>query len=542
MGKESPLVKIRLEKLEALRNAGIDPYPYTYSQTHHASEVNLKYASLEKEEQTTDHVSVAGRIMQFRSMGKIAFAHIQDQTGRVQLYFRENDLGPEKYSILKKIDLGDIIGAEGHVFKTRMGEVTVYVSGFKVLSKAILPLPEKFHGLKDEEIRYRKRYLDLIANPEVKDVFVKRAAIIDSVREVLKKKGFLEVETPLLQTQYGGGNAKPFRTHINAFSMDMFLSISPELFLKRLLVGGYEKVFTICKNFRNEGVDRSHNPEFTMLEAYEAYTDYEGMMGLIEEIFESACLRIHGKTKISVRDKMLDFKRPWKRISMKDALAVHAGIDPDKLSDEELFELRTTYNISYEGDLTRGKMIQLLFEELAEPKLDGPIHVIDHPKESTPLCKKHKKDDELIDRFESYILGVEITNGYSELNDPVIQRSLLEEQARQLRGGDEEAHPMDEDFVEAIETGMPPAGGVGLGIDRMVMFLTDSKSIRDILFFPIMKPEMEENDEKCGAESGKEKPSEKCNEKHKEKHPEKPKGKLLENPGEKPKEKRNEKA
>lgn len=494
MAKESRLAKARLEKLNDLRKMGVEPYPYSFGKTHNARGINEKYARLKKEEQTKDKVSVAGRVVQMRGMGKITFMHLQDETGRVQLYFRENDLGKEKYKLIKKLDLGDIIGAKGKVFKTKTGEVTVYVDDFEVLAKALLPLPEKFHGLKDEELRYRQRYLDLIANPEIKEIFVKRTAIIDAVRDVLKKKGFLEVETPLLQTQYGGANARPFRTRINAFDMDMFLSISPELFLKRLIVGGFEKVFTICKNFRNEGVDREHNPEFTMLEAYQAYADYNGVMELTEEIFEEACKRVNGTLKINAWGKTLDFTRPWKRMTMKEALKKHADIDVDKLSDEELFELRITYNIDYEGELNRGKMIQLLFEELAEPNLDGPVHITDHPKESTPLCKLKRGNEELIERFESFILGMELTNGYSELNDPVKQRELLEEQARLLRGGEGEAHPMDEDFVNAIEHGMAPTGGVGIGIDRMVMVLTNSKSIRDILFFPIMKPEETKNE------------------------------------------------
>ena len=486
---EETLIKERLRKLGEIREHGIEPYPYSYQQKDHAADIQKEHAGLDKEQKTRKRAKVAGRVMTLRRMGKVTFATLQDQTGKVQLYFRHDDIGKKKYNFLKLLDIGDIIGAEGIIFKTKMGEVTVYVDSYDLLTKSLRPLPEKFHGLKDDEIKYRKRHLDLIMNPEVKELLVKKSIIIDSMREFLKKKGFVEIETPTLQVQYGGANARPFKTRINAWDMDMFLSISPELYLKRLVVGGFEKVFTICKNFRNEGVDAFHNPEFTMMECYWAYADYGDMMKLTDEMVEYCCKKANGTTKVEYGGKKIDFKAPWKRLSMKDALKKHAEIDVDKLKDAELFEMKNNYNLKHDGELTRGVMIQLLFEKLVEDKLVGPVHIIDHPIESTPLCKPKRGNPELIERFESFVAGKELTNAYSDLNDPVLQRKLLEDQARQLRGGAEEAHPMDEDFVEAIETGMPPAGGMGLGVDRLVLFLTGAKSLREIIPFPTMKPE-----------------------------------------------------
>jgi lysyl-tRNA synthetase class 2 len=352
-------------------------------------------------------------------------------------------------------------------------------------------MPEKYHGLQDTELRYRKRYLDLMMNPDVKEIFVKRSKMILAVREFFHNKGFMEVETPTLQSIYGGANAKPFVTHINAWNMKMYLSISPELYLKRLIVGGFEKVFTICKNFRNEGADKSHNPEFTMLELYQSWVDYNTMMKHVEECYEYACLKINGTTKVkhiyNGQPVELDFKAPWPRLSMIDAIKKYADIDVKDIDADGVKQLLTNYNIEFEGQFSKGKGIQLLFEELVEDKLIQPVHITNHPKESTPLCKAHRENPELIERFESFCLGTELTNAYSELNDPIIQRRLLEEQALELRGGSEEAHPMDEDFIEAIEYGMTPTGGLGIGIDRMAVALTGAESIRDVIFFPTMK-------------------------------------------------------
>ena len=499
MAKNLKLDESKLNKLKDLLEQGINPYPYTYNQANHAADINVKYSSLKKEEHTKDTVSVAGRVMLKRVMGKASFFHIQDQSGRVQLYLSKDLL--ENYKIFaKKVDVGDIIGVEGKIFKTRMGEVTIEVNSAEILCKSVMMLPEKYHGLKDIELRYRQRYVDLFMSPDTKKVFMNRAEIIKIIRDYFHQKGFLEAETPLLQTVYGGANARPFETHINAWDMKMFLSISPELYLKRLLVGGFEKVFTICKNFRNEDVDTTHNPEFTMLEVYEAYVDYRTMMQYLEEVVEKSCLAINGSTKVKQtyrgEEVVIDFKAPWKRLSMIDAIKKYAKIDVSKMTEENIKEVVKSNNIDYEGKFNWGLGVQLLFEELVEDKLVQPVHIIDHPKESTPLCKPHPKDARLIERFESFCLGMELSNAYSELNDPVLQRKLLEEQAEQLRAGADEAHPMDEDFVNAMEYGMPPAGGLGFGVDRIVVILTSQDSIRDVIFFPTVKPILDDEDKK----------------------------------------------
>jgi lysyl-tRNA synthetase class 2 len=403
-----------------------------------------------------------------------------------------------QFDLLPLLDIGDFLGAKGEVVKTKTGEVTVLAKEIILLSKSIRPLPEKYHGLKDEEERFRRRYLDLTMNPDVKELFVKRAKIVQSVRQTLLDQGFLEVDTPALQTIYGGANARPFVTHINAWDMPMYLSISPELYLKRLLVGGYEKVFTICKNFRNEGVDQTHNPEFTMMECYWAYADYNNMMALTEQLFENACKAVHGVTTVTrtvMRDGKeetvtLDFKAPWPRLKMKDAIKQYARVDVDALSDAELHALVGQHRLKATPQSSRGDITLALFEHFCEEHLIQPTHVIDHPIESTPLCKTLRTGDKTtIERFESFCMGKELCNAYTELNDPVLQRELLEEQSAQLRAGADEAHPMDEDFVQAIEYGMPPAGGLGVGIDRMVIFLLGVEGIRDIIFFPTMRPE-----------------------------------------------------
>src|SRR3989338_7076544 len=491
----------KVQKREEIIKQNINPYAYHYTQSHHASEINKKYASLSSGEHTKNKVSVAGRIMLKRVMGKAAFFHLQDQTGRVQVYLQQDTLGEETYTLAaKKLDIGDFIGVEGLIFKTKMGEVTINANSLTVLCKSLTLMPEKYHGLKDEELRYRQRYVDLTFNPEVKEVFEKRSKMISVIRKFFGEKGFMEVEVPTLHTIYGGANARPFITHINAWDMKMYMSISPELFLKKLLVGGFEKVFTICKNFRNEDVDTSHNTEFTMLEIYQAYVDYNMMMQYMEEVYEQACLAINGTTKVKHqyqgKEVEIDFKAPWKRMTLKESIKKFAKINVDDHSDKELYNLIRDNNIDYEGDINRGTMIMRIFEELVEDKLIQPIHITEHPKESTPLCKKSRTDLELIERFESFCLGMELCNAYSELNDPVVQRKLLEEQASQLRAGSEESHPMDEDFINAIEFGMPPAGGLGFGIDRMAVVLTGVNSIRDVILFPTMKPIEEEKNQK----------------------------------------------
>lgn len=487
MSDANYMVMERLRKLKGLRDAGIDPYPYSWPKTHDSKEILEKYASLKPEDKAKEKVAVAGRIMTIRKMGKATFMHIQDQFGRIQLFLREDDLGEKNYAIVRLLDPGDIVGASGFVFRTRMGELTINSLEFKILSKCIRPMPEKYHGLQDTELRYRKRYLDLIMNPEIREIFIKRTKIIDVVRGELNKRGFIEMDTPVLNSNYGGANARPFKSHLNALNMPVYLRISDELHLKRLLVGGFEKVYEFSKDFRNEGVDRSHNPEFTQVEIYQAWVDYHTIMDLVEDLYVSASKAVNGSTKVKFGEHEIDFKKPWKRMTMLQAIKEYGNIEVENLSDKELLDLRTTYNLKIEGDLTPGVIIQKLFEEIIESKLVQPHIITHHPAETTSLCKPSRHDPRFVERFEGFVAGFEICNAYSELNDPILQRKLLEEQAAQLRAGLTAAHPMDEDFVEAIETGMPPAGGIGIGIDRMVMLLTGSTSIRDVILFPFMK-------------------------------------------------------
>lgn len=480
------LAQERIEKIKKLREMGVDPYPYSFKDYVFSSLLLEKYNHLKEGEATKDTISIMGRLMTVREMGKASFGHIQDQEGQIQIYFREEDL--KNFEVFKLCDLGDIIGVKGEVFKTKKGEITVWAREFVLLSKSILPLPDKFHGLQDTEIRYRQRYVDLIANPEVKKTFLLRSKIVSAVREYLDTKGFVEVEIPTLQPVYGGASARPFKTHINAWNRDLFLSISPELYLKRLIVGGYEKVYTICKNFRNEGVDKTHNPEFTMMECYWSGVDYEDMMKLTEDLYEFVAKNVLGTTEIVYQGTKMSLKKPWKRMTMYDAIKEYGKIDVKKLSDKELFALLKTHKIDSHG-MTRGLAIAALFEKLCEEKLIQPIFITDHPRETTPLCKLKRGDSALIERFEPYINGWEIGNGYSELTDPILQKQFLEEQEERGRGGDEEAHQMDTDYIRAMEYGMPPTGGVGLGIDRMVILLTNASSIKEVIFFPTMKPE-----------------------------------------------------
>jgi len=479
----------KLTKLKELEKAGINIYPYNYNQTHHAKEVNEKYLSLKKAEHTEDIVSVAGRIMLKRIMGKAGFFQIQDQSGKLQIYISKDLLGDEKYKLFaKKVDIGDIIGIEGKIFKTKLGEVTVEANSAELLCKSLQLMPDKFHGLKDEELRYRQRYLDLIMNPEVKEIFVKRSKIYKAIREFLDKRGFMEVRTPILQTQYGGANACPFVTKIHAWDMKMYLRIAYELDLKRLIVGGFEKVYDLSSCFRNEDADRTHNPEFAMMEIQWAYKDYYDAMKLTEELWEHVAKEVLGTTVLNYRGKKINLKAPWKRLTVKNAIKTFAKIDVDKLSDKELLKQLDKHKIEYESKPCRGDAIILLFEELCEDKIIQPTHIIDHPRESCPLAKPHRNDSKLVERVEPFVNGWEIGNCYSELTDPILQRKLFDEQAKKGRGGDEEAHPMDEDFIHALELGLPPNCGIGIGVDRMVMLITGQDSIRDIILFPTMKP------------------------------------------------------
>lgn len=513
----------RIQKLSELRSLGLEPYPNAYKPTHDAEGLLTKYESgrvghsEDAASGATPEVCVAGRMMLFRAMGKNAFAHIQDHTGRIQVMFNreltqvegylpgegEEALSPFKL-IEKKIDLGDLIGIEGHLFHTQKGELTIFAKKMTLLCKTLLPLAEKHSGLQDKEIRYRKRWLDLISREEVRETFRKRSKIISRIRDYFERQAFIEVETPVLQSIYGGAEARPFITKLNALDQQMFMRISLEIPLKKLIVGGMNKVFEIGRVFRNEGIDRSHNPEFTLLEAYASYWDYHDMMTCMENLVESLALELHGTTELRItnpeteEETVVDVKAPWPRLSMKDSLKKFAGLDIDAMSDAALYEkLIACGHLETKKVKTfpRGLMIAALFEHLVEPKLIQPHHITDHPIETTPLCKPHRDAEErergIVERFETFILGGEFCNAYTELNDPVIQKKLLLEQAQRKESGDEEANPFDHEFVEAISQGMPPTGGIGIGIDRLVMLLTNSHSIRDVLFFPWMKPSKE---------------------------------------------------
>jgi lysyl-tRNA synthetase class 2 len=482
MPTEKELIDERIKKMQEFRKLGINPYPYKYSPTHTARQILDKYKEIQIEE-SKDKACVAGRIVSIRRMGKVTFCHIRDHTEKIQLFLREDSLGKD-YELLKLWDIGDWVGAEGAVFKTKTGEVSVLVSKPEMLCKAVRPFPEKWHGLKDVEIRYRKRYLDLAMNPDVRETFRKRTKILDTIRSLLNSKGFIEVETPVLQQIYGGAAAKPFKTHLNTLNQDVFLRIAPELFLKKLIVGGMDRVYEIGKNYRNEDIDRSHNPEFTSIELYQAYADFKDMMDLTEDLYVAAAMAVHGTTKFEYQGHTIDVKKPWKSYTMFGAIKELGNVDVEKLDDKELLA-KVPRKELLPPKPSRGMIIQALFEQLCEEKLIQPTFITHHPIETTPLCKPcrdgHK---DLVERFEPFIAGMEIANAYSELNDPILQRKLLEDQAK---AGSEWGNVVDEDFIQCIEYGLPPTGGLGIGIDRMIMILTNSPSIRDVLFFPFMK-------------------------------------------------------
>lgn len=478
--------KVRREKLEKLRAKDINPFPFRFERTHLSSGILSDFDALEKSEKK---ISVAGRIISWRSHGKTLFAHLQDRAGRIQVYLRRDDIGAGSYEDFSLFDLGDIIGVEGNVFKTKTGEITIRVSAFEILAKSLLPLPEKWHGLQDKEIRYRRRHLDLIVNPDVVETFKKRTRIIKSIREFLDQRGFLEVETPALQVLYGGANARPFKTHLKALDLNMYLRIADELFLKRLIIGGMEKVYEICKDFRNEGIDRNHNPEFTMLEFYWAYADYKDLMNLVEEMMFKIAALVLQTDRLKLADREISLKPPFKRISFFGAARDILGEDIIDLSEDELKQLAEEKGLDIDGINGRGAVLDEISKEFIEPTLFEPAFLLDYPVELSPLAKRHRSDARLAERFELFIGGVEFGNGFSELNDPDDQRQRFEAQAAMRRSGDLEAHPIDEDFVLALEHGMPPTAGYGLGIDRLVMLLTGNSSIRDVIFFPIMRPE-----------------------------------------------------
>jgi lysyl-tRNA synthetase, class II len=489
MGREEQIVDERKRKLKELRGI-VNPYPHKFAVKDYSFYIKDKYKKLKNDERTKNRVVVAGRVMTIRNLGKLIFATVQDSQGRLQIILQKGETVAGDFDLFKKyVDAGDFVGVNGRVMKTRTGEVSVLVRKVQILSKSLLPLPEKWHGLKDDEERYRRRYLDLIMNPEVKRVFDKRTFIMNAIREFMDHENIFEVDTPFLQTLYGGAAARPFKTHLNALDLDLYLAISPELYLKRLIVGGYDKVYTISRNFRNEGIDRWHNPEFTMLEVYCSYWDYNDMMDLMERIYEYVAKKINGDTRVGFRGKTVDFKRPWKRMTMIQAIKKYAGINIEKMSDKEISGFVKENKIESKEDVW-GWNVQAIFEHFCEDKIEQPTFILDHPLETTPLCKTHRNEKmcRLIERFEPICMGTELGNAYSELNDPELQKSLLEDQQKSLSKGDDEANPLDEDFVNALEIGMPPTGGLGIGIDRMVMFLTGQDSIKDVILFPFMRP------------------------------------------------------
>ena len=476
--------RIRLEKLNALMEAGQNPYIITtYDVSDHSGAIIANYAEGEEK-----HVSIAGRIMSRRVMGKASFAHLQDRDGRIQIYVRRDDVGEDAYKAFKNYDIGDVIGVKGYVFTTKTGEVSVHAQQITLLTKCLHPLPEKFHGLTDTDTRYRQRYLDLIMNADSRDTFIKRSRIISAIRSYLNGQGFLEVETPMLVANAGGAAARPFETHFNALDEDFKLRISLELYLKRLIVGGLDRVYEIGRVFRNEGLDTRHNPEFTLMELYQAYTDYHGMMDLTENLYRHVAQTVLGTTKITYNGIEMDLGKPFERITMVDAVKKYANVDFDQIHTlEEARAIAKAHNIEFKPIHKKGDILNLFFEEYVEDKLLQPTFVMDHPVEISPLTKKKPDNPEYVERFEFFMNGWEMANAYSELNDPIDQRARFKAQEELFANGDEEANHTDEDFLYALELGMPPTGGIGFGIDRMCMLLTDSAAIRDVLLFPTMK-------------------------------------------------------
>ena len=497
----------RLAKLAALRERGVEPYAYAYDVTHHSADARAAFEDAERagtldENHLGPEVSVAGRVASLRPHGKTVFADLGDRDGRIQLYFRANDLDTSSFELLSLLDLGDWIGVRGRTMRTRSGEVTVRVSAWTLLSKSLRPLPygkeeaaedggERIvhGGFADVEQRYRQRYADLAVNPDVRHVFTTRARVVSELRRFLDARGYIEVETPALQPLYGGASARPFITHHNALDMPLYLRIADELYLKRLIVGGLERVYEISKDFRNEGIDRFHNPEFTMLEFYEAFADYEDMMRLVEEMFVTLVHEVSGGGRLHAGGREVPVERPFQRIGFLDSLA-KKGVDAVNLSDEELRAEARRAHIHDTDEMSRPKLLDELFSALVEPHLEGPVFVVDYPRELSPLAKPRRSDPSVVERFELYVLGREIANAFSELNDPIDQRERFEAQARLRQAGDEEAQMLDEDYLRALEYGLPPTGGVGIGVDRLVMLLTDQPSIRDVILFPTLRPEI----------------------------------------------------
>lgn len=491
MDDYNDLIHQRFKKLAEISAMGIKPYAGKFVTSGQAQQLEEAHAASTKEELEANRVSVtlAGRVVALRSFGKAAFCHIQDGSGRIQLYFQKNTIGEGQYALFKKLDIGDFIGISGFLFRTKTNELTVDVEKFTLLAKSLRPLPEKWHGLTDVEIRYRQRYVDLIVNPEVKKVFVLRTKIVQAIREYLNARGYLEVETPMMQTIPGGAAAKPFKTHHNALDMDLFLRIAPELYLKRLLVGGFERVYEINRNFRNEGISTRHNPEFTMLEFYTAYADYRDLMDLTEKMISAVAQDVLGTTTVESEGHQISLAAPWKRISYIDSL-LEAGVPADIIDDAgKARAYAQKLGAKITGGEPIGKLLNEIFEALVEPKLIQPTFITDYPTDISPLSKKCDDNPAFVERFELFVVGRELANAFSELNDPIDQKERLLKQAAEREAGDDEAHQMDEDFIRALEYGMPPAAGEGIGIDRLVMLLTGSNSIRDVILFPQMKKE-----------------------------------------------------
>lgn len=478
------LVQVRLDKAAALRRSGVDPFGSRFERTHKARQIVEEFPANEEQQ-----VKIAGRLMSQRVHGKASFADLRDSSGRIQVYARVDDLGVEPYEAFVDLDVGDIVGVTGRVFKSRRGEITVAASEVLLLTKSLRPMPEKWHGLKDVDLRYRQRYLDLIVNPEVRETFEKRSAIITAVRTFLNQRGFCEVETPVLQTLAGGGHARPFSTHHNALDMDLYLRIALELFHKRLIVGGFDKVYEIGRVFRNEGISTKHNPEFTMLELYQAYADYTDMMELVENMFSTIAHQVLGTMVLNYQGKVIDLTPPWPRMTMMGAVAKYSGLAWDSLPDDETSRhAARSLGIDVSDDPTAGMVLDRIWSDLVEPHLVGPVFITDYPVEISPLAKRHADNPLLTYRFEAFINGFEACNAFSELNDPLDQRQRFAEQAREKAKGNDEAHVFDEEYVLALEYGMPPTGGLGVGIDRLVMLLTNTASLRDVILFPVLRP------------------------------------------------------
>ncbi len=478
-----------IKELEEIRKMGFEPYPYKFDRTHYIKEVIEKYSDIKSGEKIENiKIAVAGRIRSKRHHGKLSFAHIEDSSGKIQVFISAENVSEKEYKLFSKLNIGDIIGVEGGIIKTIKGELSILVKKLTLLAKALRTLPSQWYGLKDVEIRYRQRYLDLIMNPQVRKTFILRTKIIDAIREFLNQRGFLEVETPVLQPIYGGAAAKPFKTFLNELKMDVYLRTSDELYLKRLIVGGFDGVYEFAKDFRNEAIDVRHNPEFTQLEIYKTYIDYYGVMDLFEELIKYVAKKVFGTTQIEYQGHKVDLAK-WERITVIDAIKKYLGEDVSKMNLEELKKVAKKHNIEISDNMKKGEIINELFESINK-KIINPTIVMDYPKETTPLCKLKRGNPELVERFEPFVCGLELGNAYSELNDPILQRKLLEEQVKMRKKVEEPwTEALDEDFIRALEYGMPPLGGIGIGIDRLVMLLTNSKSIRDVILFPFMRPE-----------------------------------------------------